>query len=91
MVRQKDTFFQLPVSPEITRQSGVCDITPTQDGGQAVRQDGRRGDAGHGGQEGEGAELGDVVQGTTWKGFWDKLTRLMPYMWPSHHSGLQLR
>ena len=29
--------------------------------------------------------------GSTWRGFWKKLGRLLPYMWPTNAPQLQLR
>jgi len=36
-------------------------------------------------------EEGTASQGSTWRGFWGKLKRLLPYMWPSNSPLLQLR
>eukprot|EP00092_Neocalanus_flemingeri_P068912 GFUD01084323.1.p1 GENE.GFUD01084323.1~~GFUD01084323.1.p1 ORF type:complete len:834 (+),score=234.65 GFUD01084323.1:272-2773(+) len=34
---------------------------------------------------------GSASEGSTWRGFWTKLVKLMPYMWPSNSPMLQLR
>jgi len=34
---------------------------------------------------------GSASEGSTWRGFWTKLMKLLPYMWPSNSPMLQLR
>jgi len=41
--------------------------------------------------EQEELEVGSASEGSTWKGFWGKLIKLLPYMWPKDSPLLQLR
>eukprot|EP00090_Calanus_glacialis_P022325 TRINITY_DN34462_c0_g1_i1.p1 TRINITY_DN34462_c0_g1~~TRINITY_DN34462_c0_g1_i1.p1 ORF type:complete len:830 (-),score=268.04 TRINITY_DN34462_c0_g1_i1:176-2665(-) len=36
-------------------------------------------------------EVESASEGSTWKGFWSKLIKLLPYMWPKNSPLLQLR
>jgi len=42
-------------------------------------------------QDQEEQEISSASNGSTWKGFWSKLLKLLPYMWPRNNPLLQLR
>jgi len=42
-------------------------------------------------EEQEELVVGSASQGSTWRGFWRKLMKLLPYMWPKNSPLLQLK